>query len=266
MNECVPFYLCANSTYTDGSGALNSRLTDKCSNALHVCCDKNENLENSVPISCGLRNKNGVAFRVENLENEAQFGEMPWVVALSESKDSDFQYFCVGSLIDPFVILTSAHCVSGKLPENLRARAGEWDTQTTREPFPHADHTVRHVIIRDDFGHANLFNDIALLILETPVKLSAHINTICLPPQNYKFDHSTCIGTGWGADKFEQQGAYRVNLKKVQLPIVSAKECQESLRATKLGARFKLDSSFLCAGGMKDVDTCTGLPISFVFV
>lgn len=115
------------------------------------------------------------------------------------------------------------------------------------------------------FGPANLFNDVALLILETPVKLSAHINTICLPPQNYTFNRSTCIGTGWGADKFEQRGAYRVNLKKVQLPIVPAKECQDSLRTTKLGAHFKLDSSFLCAGGMKDVDTCTGLT-SFVFI
>lgn len=36
------------------------------------------------------------------------------------------------------------------------------------------------------------------------------------------------------------------------------KECQSKLRDTRLGPFFELDSSFICAGGVKGVDTCKG--------
>lgn len=135
---------------------------------------------------------------------------------------------------------------------------GEWDTQTTLEILPHSEHEVSQVISHPEFGSTNLFNNIALLVLSTPVKLSAHINTICLPPATERFDNEVCFASGWGQEKFGQSGAYRVNLKKVELPVVPLKQCQDSLRTTQLGARFKLNTSFMCAGGEKDVDTCTG--------
>merc|ERR1711862_304840 len=43
----------------------------------------------------------------------------------------------------------------------------------------------------------------------------------------------------------------------VDLPVVGHAQCQESLRSTRLGSRFKLDDSFLCAGGAVQ-DTCKG--------
>jgi plasma kallikrein len=49
-----------------------------------------------------------------------------------------------------------------------------------------------------------------------------------------------------------------VNLKKLELPVVPLRNCQQQLRETKLGPRFQLHNSFICAGGEKDVDTCIG--------
>lgn len=249
---------CANRTFADGSGILNSRFSERCPGAIDVCCDKSDNLKSFVPSSCGLRNTKGILFQVGDSKDEAQFGEFPWMMALSEVKNSVHKYFCGGSLIHPSVVLTGAHCVNEKDAANLIARSGEWDTQTTNELLIHSDHLVKQIIIHNDFGKKNLFNDVALLVLENPVKLSAHVNTICLPPQNYKVIHSECFASGWGADSFEQKGSYRENLKKVKLPIVPQKDCQDSLRSTKLGTLFKLNSSFMCAGGEKDVDTCVG--------
>ena len=47
-------------------------------------------------------------------------------------------------------------------------------------------------------------------------------------------------------------------LKKVEVPLLKNPECQELLRDTRLGPFFELDSSFLCAGGEKNIDTCKG--------
>ena len=47
-------------------------------------------------------------------------------------------------------------------------------------------------------------------------------------------------------------------MKEIELPIVAKPVCEARLRTTKLGRRFRLDSSFLCAGGHLGKDTCSG--------
>ena len=48
-------------------------------------------------------------------------------------------------------------------------------------------------------------------------------------------------------------------MAQVELPIVDNRRCQDNLRKfTALSDSFKLDDSFLCAGGKGGVDTCVG--------
>jgi len=52
-------------------------------------------------------------------------------------------------------------------------------------------------------------------------------------------------------------GHYEVSiLKNVELPIISREKCMEALRTTRLGPKFELHKSFICAGGEKGKDTC----------
>ncbi|CAH1641717.1 unnamed protein product [Spodoptera littoralis] len=72
-------------------------------------------------------------------------------------------------------------------------------------------------------------------------------------------DGTRCLATGWGKDKFGKEGRYSTVLKKVVLPVVSHDRCEHLLRSnTSLGKLFNLHSTFMCAGGEKDKDTCTG--------
>lgn len=268
---CVPYYLCnpeTNSTFTDGAldglGQIDIRFGEnECQDILDVCCMEGKTTSIAVtppptlrPSGCGNRNINGIDFTIKvNTRNAAEFGEFPWVLALLESNN---RYFCGASLIHPQVALTGVHCVIKRQMNGFKVRAGEWDTQTEKERLPYQESNVRQIIMHPEYNTANLFNDFALLVLDKPFDLGEHISTICLPPQDFLSTSKNCISNGWGKDIFGQTGKFSVILKKIPLPIVSNDNCEQQFRLTRLGSRFNLHPSFLCAGGQRGVDTCQG--------
>merc|ERR1712073_57249 len=98
----------------------------------------------------------------------------------------------------------------------------------------------------------------AVLYTSQDFDLQAHIDTICLPQPEELFNGQTCFATGWGKDQFGAAGNYQVVLKEIDLPVVGHDQCEASLRTTRLGKRFQLDDSFICAGGVDGKDTCKG--------
>merc|ERR1712033_151787 len=279
--DCVPYYQCHNgSIITDGGGLIDIRNgfgilspeDSKCEGFLDVCClDPDFQAPPPTPIKqytpkCGQRHQNGLGVRIQGFkEGESQFGEWPHMCAVlseepisqadsgytqqQEVEDTVNLYQCGASLIAPDTILTAAHCVA-KFKENpgsLKVRCGEWDTQDQTEPRPHQDRSVIHLDIHPAFNGANLANDWALLYTAQPFELQEHIDTICLPQPGEQFAGQTCFATGWGKDKFGAAGQYQVVLKEIDLPVVGHDECEAKLRTTRLGKRFQLDDSFICA-------------------
>lgn len=66
---------------------------------------------------CGIRNNNGLDFKITgNTDNEAEYGEFPWMIEVLRNGVNDVSEqqqiaLCGGSLITPNVVLTGAHCV-----------------------------------------------------------------------------------------------------------------------------------------------------------
>lgn len=267
--------MCANnSIIRDGSGLIDIRIDDNgpprpCADYLEECCAIPDKLDiPSLPViedieGCGVRHTIGVGMRISGGEdNEAEFGEFPWMVAvLKEERALDQTlnvYQCGGSVIHAKAVLTAAHCVAGKDATSFKVRAGEWDTQTKNEIFIHQDQDVESMVVHSQYSRANLKNDIALLFLQTPLELGFHISPVCLPPQDLSFENARCFASGWGKDVFGKAGKYQVILKKIELPIVTHNQCETSMRGTRLGSRFKLSDTFICAGGEQGKDTCKG--------
>merc|ERR1712228_1117478 len=286
--ECVPYYQCHNGTIiTDGSGLIDIRngfgvLTPedtKCPGFLDVCCKDPDFVPPPPPKikyqpQCGRRNQNGLGVRIQGFtESESQFGEWPHMCAILHEKPIEQEagyggvepqtanlYQCGGSLMAPGTILTAAHCVEKfrQNPSQLKIRCGEWDTQNETEPYPHQDRYVEALNIHPEFDGRNLHNDFAVLFTSEDFVLASHIDTVCLPQADEIFEESTCFATGWGKDKFGSAGQYQVVLKEIDLPVVSNYECQNKLQSTRLGNKFKLHDSFICAGGVNGKDTCKG--------
>lgn len=229
---------------------------------------------------CGIWNKRGVGFRIKNaIDGESQYGEYPSMMVIFKeevSKDGERKlfYHCGGSLIGKNVVLTAAHCVIKKDPSKIIVRAGEWDLKTEKEVLPHQDRRVSKIVTHPEYYSGALYNDVALIFTEEPFNMQENIKIMCLPHEDDIFTDAYCYSSGWGktvsynnytiikkteSGSTSEIGHYEVSImKNVELPIISREKCMEALRTTRLGPKFELHKSFICAGGEKGKDTCKG--------
>ncbi|XP_034479032.1 phenoloxidase-activating factor 2 isoform X2 [Drosophila innubila] len=273
--ECVPRKLCQDNVINDdGHFIVNPRIGETpCRRALDRCCaiDQQAPANESSYLSalgsfkyqgCGWSNPKGLIPDQDNYEyatDVSLFAEFPWMVALITGRN---QYVCGGTLIHPQLVLTSAHNIKNHTVHTLVARAGEWDLNSLDEPHEHQARRIKQIIPHEEFDPEAFFNDIALVVLDEPVEIKPHIQPLCLPPPETPalladLRKGQCYATGWGSRLPGSDRNERL-LKRIDLPVVSRAECQAQLRVTRLGRRFRLRPSFICAGGIEGKDTCKG--------
>jgi serine protease 56 len=76
-------------------------------------------------------------------------------------------------------------------------RLGGHDFTKADHDYPSVDVRVSRVIVHEDFDGVTFENDLALLKLQEPVRLTANIVPVCLAPmKNYVGSYATV--SGWG--------------------------------------------------------------------
>ncbi|KAB7498855.1 Serine proteinase stubble, partial [Armadillidium nasatum] len=185
---------------------------------------------------------------------DASFGEFPWQGIIFYQ---NYTFNCGASLVSNKHAITGAHCIHKLLASDIRLRFGEWQVNSFDEPLPYIDRNVYAIHIHPKFNSKNLHNDIAVIELLEPIDYQYHINSICIPSYGQIIDpYTLCVTTGWGKDSFH--GSFQHILKKIEVPFIDHDTCQTYLRKTRLGKYFKLDESFVCAGGEENKDACYG--------
>ncbi|XP_051858026.1 phenoloxidase-activating factor 2-like [Drosophila albomicans] len=262
-SRCAPLWQCSNNSkiiFGNINPLFRAKVTNPCKS--HQSCCREEFIR-ELPVSpphdfaCGRRNVESKHIESQSTSKLADFAEFPWVVAIFLSEETNLNFIGGGSILSPNVVLTAAHIVCGHATEDLLIRAGEWDTRSVLEPFEHQERDVLVKICHEKYDNGSMFYDIAVLNLRTPLEFAKHIMPICLP-RHFEFPNiERCLVAGWGREEFTSDATRNI-LRKVDLPILDNPLCQRKFRRTRLGRNFCLNESFLCAGGEKDLDSCTG--------
>ncbi|XP_028171343.1 phenoloxidase-activating factor 2-like isoform X1 [Ostrinia furnacalis] len=211
---------------------------------------------------CGVQKRAKVSNFHKTMTDEAEPGEFPWAVNLMIVNNilataAKYKYVGTGSLIHERVVLTAAHVLFGKNPDNLIAVIGEHDQK--KKVMEKRSKTVQYCTIHEQYDGTNGDYNFALVFLaESALKDNLpSAGTVCLPPADYAPPAGTrCVFAGWGVDyHLENQN----QLVKVDVPMMGHAECERRFQqAPSLGPGFRFLPSLTCAGGEGTRNLCGG--------
>nr|XP_054099538.1 serine protease 55 isoform X2 [Callithrix jacchus] len=122
---------------------------------------------------------------------------------------------------------------------------------------------VASIIIHKDFKRANMDNDIALLLLASPIRLDGLKVPICLPTQPGPTTWSECWVAGWGQTDAADKNSMKTDLMKAPMVIMDWEECSKvfpKLTRNMLCAGYKNESYDACQGDSGGPLVCTPQP------
>ncbi|VVC45767.1 Serine proteases, trypsin family, serine active site,Peptidase S1, PA clan,Serine proteases, trypsin [Cinara cedri] len=198
---------------------------------------------------CGLKNGPQDQERIVGGQN-ADPGEWPWIVAIFNAG----RHFCGGSLIDDTHVLTAAHCVAHMSSwdvARLTANLGDYNIKS-KSDVKHLERKIKRVVRHKGFDQRTLYNDIALLTLDKPVKFTKQVHPICLPTSRSMYAGQTATVIGWGS--LRESGPQPAVLQKVNVPVWTNQECKFKYGSAAPGG---IVDHFLCAGKAAR-DSCSG--------
>ncbi|KAM7412185.1 hypothetical protein PAMA_021912 [Pampus argenteus] len=171
----------------------------------------------------------------------------PWQVSLQYQSGSNFYHTCGGTLISSQWVLTAAHCIGSRTYRVFLGKHNLKENEAASIAISPAK-----IIVHEDWDPYRIRNDIALIKLSTPVKLSDAIMPACLPTSGEVLDNGTpCYVTGWG--RLWTGGPIADILQQALLPVVGQSICTRS----DWWGSYVTDK-MICAGGDGQLASCNG--------
>jgi len=199
----------------------------------------------------GFSDLNEPGAQIVNGENAPRCA-WKWQVGLKDPGSN--RPWCGGMLIAPEWVLTAAHCVV--TDPVFDVVAGDW---VWRLPdFSKQRRKAAQVITHPAYNESTMSNDLALVKLDSPMRNSGCVGSVCLPLAGRDVQPGTkCWISGWGTLR---SGGDQPNiLQQAEVTTMSNEEC-----VNKKGGYTaeQIDETMLCAQGRTEsghiIDGCQG--------
>jgi trypsin len=174
--------------------------------------------------------------------------QYPMIVSMQRNN----RHFCGGTLVDPFTVVTAAHCSRVPMPVNLTVVAHRSDFRKPLEEEGAIVFSVNEIRIHPNFNNTNFSYDLAIwkVNFESGDAQSLKLDTVRLDDGSKSQPGQLLTTAGWGTT--EWLGSASPELLEVKVPVTTVEDCLVSYPDLDV-------PSGICAGfpeGLKD--SCSG--------
>ncbi|XP_030902430.2 serine protease 55 [Melopsittacus undulatus] len=172
---------------------------------------------------CGLRPSYGSFQGTDKRFTKGSYameGEFPWHVSIQ----SNGRHVCGGTIISALWILTAAHCFGEEMPPDLTVLVGGIDLSVPLE-----EHKPDSLIVHEKFDRMSMQNDIALILLSSPIEFSNEKIPVCLPYMRDINMWQHCWIAGWGTTSAAIGRPTSHMMQKAPMKLISRQQCLKSI-------------------------------------
>ncbi|XP_063698136.1 transmembrane protease serine 9 [Culicoides brevitarsis] len=191
---------------------------------------------------------------------DAKENEFPFIASLTKRG----RHFCGASIVNERFLLTAGHCLCSGTNKIMKPTSFKATIGLHRQPlFPKSSEpyqvAIKSITVHPQYVCSDVQNDIALLELQEPLKLTNSDQSCCLPPQSASItdnDNRSVTVMGWGWDNEDVTiGQKPEILQKAAVTVISNEECQKSYAANN--RQNVISATQLCAGKLEGgTDAC----------